>query len=162
MMCTRLVGTKVARRRRSTPRLARGAIAQGRVRGRGGAAQVRHLRGDGARMLRRRRRRHDPRRAVGDDPRGAAERFLRYGFTARRRLVLRAGSVPSADVYAVRHRCVFCYGTASAGDPSAPSAARLRLSFDAPPLAALNGEHSLGFRIREAFLRPLALLGIIW
>ena len=33
---------------------------------------------------------------------------------------------------------------------------------DYTPLAALNGEHSLGFRIREAFLRPLALLGIIW
>ena len=30
------------------------------------------------------------------------------------------------------------------------------------PLAAPNGKNSLGFRIREAFLRPLALVGIIW
>ncbi len=29
-------------------------------------------------------------------------------------------------------------------------------------IAAPNGAHSLGFRIREAFLRPLAALGIIW
>ena len=30
------------------------------------------------------------------------------------------------------------------------------------PLAAPNGEKSLGFRIREGFLRPLAFFGIIW
>ncbi len=30
------------------------------------------------------------------------------------------------------------------------------------PLAAPNGAHSLGFRIREACLRPLAFFGIIW
>ncbi len=30
------------------------------------------------------------------------------------------------------------------------------------PIASLNGEDSLGFRIREAFLRPLAFFGIIW
>jgi uncharacterized SAM-binding protein YcdF (DUF218 family) len=30
------------------------------------------------------------------------------------------------------------------------------------PLAAPNGKNSLGFRIREGFLRPLALVGIIW
>ena len=30
------------------------------------------------------------------------------------------------------------------------------------PLAAPNGENSLGFRIRECFLRPLALFGLIW
>ena len=29
-------------------------------------------------------------------------------------------------------------------------------------VAAPNGAHSLGFRIREAFLRPLAAVGIIW
>lgn len=29
-------------------------------------------------------------------------------------------------------------------------------------VAAPNGEGSLGFRIREAFLRPLSLFGIIW
>ena len=33
---------------------------------------------------------------------------------------------------------------------------------DYTPLAAPNGAHSLGFRIREAFLRPLALFGFIW
>lgn len=30
------------------------------------------------------------------------------------------------------------------------------------PLAAPNGQDSMGFRIREAFLRPLAFFGIIW
>ena len=30
------------------------------------------------------------------------------------------------------------------------------------PIASPNGEDSLGFRIREAFLRPLAFFGIIW
>ncbi len=30
------------------------------------------------------------------------------------------------------------------------------------PIPAANGEHSLKFRIREAFLRPLAAVGIIW
>ena len=30
------------------------------------------------------------------------------------------------------------------------------------PAAAPNGEKSLGFRVREAFLRPLAAVGIIW
>ena len=30
------------------------------------------------------------------------------------------------------------------------------------PLAAPNGAHSLSFRIRECFLRPLAFFGIIW
>ncbi|MBQ7740513.1 MAG: YdcF family protein [Eubacterium sp.] len=30
------------------------------------------------------------------------------------------------------------------------------------PLPAANGEDSLGFRIRECFLRPLAFFGIIW
>ncbi|MBQ5996121.1 MAG: YdcF family protein [Clostridia bacterium] len=30
------------------------------------------------------------------------------------------------------------------------------------PIAAENGSDSLGFRVREAFLRPLARLGIIW
>lgn len=30
------------------------------------------------------------------------------------------------------------------------------------PIAAENGNDSLGFRVREAFLRPLARLGIIW
>ncbi len=30
------------------------------------------------------------------------------------------------------------------------------------PVSAPNGEHSLRFRIREAFLRPLAAVGIIW
>ena len=30
------------------------------------------------------------------------------------------------------------------------------------PVASPNGEGSLGFRIREGFLRPLALFGIIW
>ena len=29
-------------------------------------------------------------------------------------------------------------------------------------ISAPNGKHSLGFRIREAFLRPLAAVGIIW
>ena len=33
---------------------------------------------------------------------------------------------------------------------------------DYQPLAAPNGPHSLGFRIREGFLRPLAFFGIIW
>lgn len=31
-----------------------------------------------------------------------------------------------------------------------------------PAIAAPNGEGSLGFRIREGFLRPLAFFGIIW
>lgn len=30
------------------------------------------------------------------------------------------------------------------------------------PVSAPNGEHSLKFRIRETFLRPLAAVGIIW
>lgn len=30
------------------------------------------------------------------------------------------------------------------------------------PVSAPNGRHSLKFRIREAFLRPLAAIGIIW
>lgn len=30
------------------------------------------------------------------------------------------------------------------------------------PISAPNGEHSLRFRIREAFLKPLAAVGIIW
>ena len=30
------------------------------------------------------------------------------------------------------------------------------------PLSAPNGKHSMGFRIREAFLRPMAKVGIIW
>lgn len=33
---------------------------------------------------------------------------------------------------------------------------------DYSPVSAPNGEHSLRFRIREAFLRPLAAVGIIW
>ena len=33
---------------------------------------------------------------------------------------------------------------------------------DYSPIPAPNGEHSLKFRIREAFLRPLAAVGIIW
>lgn len=33
---------------------------------------------------------------------------------------------------------------------------------DYQPLAAPNGDDSLGFRVREAFLRPLAFFGIIW
>ena len=30
------------------------------------------------------------------------------------------------------------------------------------PMPAPNGDHSLGIRIREAFLKPLAKVGIIW
>ena len=30
------------------------------------------------------------------------------------------------------------------------------------PISAPNGSNSLSFRIREAFLRPFALIGIIW
>ena len=30
------------------------------------------------------------------------------------------------------------------------------------PVSAPNGENSLGFRVRECFLRPLAFFGIIW
>ncbi|MCR4564128.1 MAG: YdcF family protein [Clostridiales bacterium] len=33
---------------------------------------------------------------------------------------------------------------------------------DYSPVPAPNGRHSLKFRIREAFLRPLAAIGIIW
>lgn len=35
------------------------------------------------------------------------------------------------------------------------------VGLDYQPIAAPNGEHSLSFRIREAFLRPAALIGII-
>lgn len=33
---------------------------------------------------------------------------------------------------------------------------------DYVPISAPNGKHSIKFRIREAFLRPLAAVGIIW